>query len=233
MPERWPTRLRAVRSAVSTEASGPSISAMTWPGLTSTPSARQKTHHHIGIDRRERLDGAEPPGQHAVLPGHEDGPRPGSLRGPGWRSGRRGHRDLRPAPGPRRREPPSGADPASSRRSLEEEPVAVPGLGEREVGPVVGPPALPAGGGRRRPGPGRTRAGWPARTRPTSCAAGLLGDPPEGGVGLGEGGPRCAAPRRLPSWPAWSSSRKLGQVRRSARRSGVGNDRATGAALGP
>ena len=44
MPERWPTRLRAVRSAVSTDASGPSISAMTWPGRTSTPSLDSEAH---------------------------------------------------------------------------------------------------------------------------------------------------------------------------------------------
>ncbi len=148
-----------------------------------------------------------------------------SLPGPGWRSGRRGHRGPRPAPWPRRRGPPSGADPASSWRSLQEEPVAVPGLGEREVGTVVGPPALLAGGGRRDQGPGaHEQVGQlgPGRV----VAAGLLGDPPEGGVGLAERSLRCAAPRRLRVMARWSSSRNLA---RSPLGSSVrdGNDRAT------
>ena len=75
-PERWHTKLRAVRSAVSTDASGPATVPSTWPAVTASPSAAVPAALHRRVDLGERLGGAVGAGQHAVGAGHEPGLRP-------------------------------------------------------------------------------------------------------------------------------------------------------------
>ena len=78
-PERWHTKLRAVRSAVSTDASGPATVPSTWPAGDRVAVGGVPAAVHGRVDLGEGLGAAVGPGQHAVGPGHEPGlgPRPG------------------------------------------------------------------------------------------------------------------------------------------------------------
>ena len=69
MPERWPRKLSAVRSAVRIGRSGPVTSITVSPGTSSgavgdVPGQRQRR-----VELAEGLGGTGPPGQHPVLAG--------------------------------------------------------------------------------------------------------------------------------------------------------------------
>ena len=63
-PERWPSRLRAVRSAVSTDASGPSTPGQDLAGVDAVAVGGRPPHHDGGIDGGEGLGRGQPAGQH-------------------------------------------------------------------------------------------------------------------------------------------------------------------------
>ena len=163
MPDSRPSRLSAVRSAVSSERAGPSTAARTVPGADPGAVADRRLEPHGGVEELEGPGRHGEAGHHARLAGGDHaraGRRPGR-RSPRW-SGRRPAPEvlLRRRVGAGRRTAAGGAGSAGRRRSSRRPPgrgaasaSAAGRASPTDVGATSGPLA----------GAGKSRRWWAPR----------------------------------------------------------------------
>ena len=199
-PERWPSRLRAVRSAVSTDASGPLDPARTCPASSSIAVGRRPAAPRSRGRRRRRSRWRQPAGQHARGSGDQGGGRPSAAAG--TRLAVTSPKTPRSSARARATTSRTAVTGGSSQlaviaRTDGKRPRTVAGKSSRGVRPGSPPGPWPP-----RPGPGPPRPGWRARPGP----GGHGGDLVRGRRPARRRVRTTPAPR---SWPAAAAPRPL------------------------